>query len=405
MLEFNFLKISQLSKSFFKKRKDISQYLKKIQEIWNKKNYNFPEGFLSLTQEALFFSRRRKEKILLIGIGGSSLGAQAIYYSLKNKKKLNEIVFLNSLNPLYLKKFFLSKKKEKITICFISESGKTLETIANFFVLFKKIKKYNPRIFVVTDKDSPLNKFALKNKWQTFFLPKAVVGRYSVFSNSGLVPLYLAGIDVKGLLKGAEEANKFCLIDDPLKNPAYASALIIFYQWQKGKNIYTNFIFPPDLEFFGRWYCQLMAESLGKKGRGITPAFALGTTDFHSLAQLYLDGPRDKLINFVFVKNLGIDFFIPEIKDFKKELPELEKKRIWQINKAIFDGMKKVFLKKKIPFTETILENLNERELGQLFEMKMIEIILLAKLMKVNAFNQPAVELYKKETRKLLSNN
>lgn len=409
MLQFNFQKISQVPRDFFRKRKEISEYLEKLQEILKKKNYNFPESFLvlpeQLPKELSSFSNRELssfKRILLVGIGGSSLGAQAIYNALKNKGNLTEILFLDSLNPLFLKKIVSEIKKGKITICFISQSGTNLEPITNFFVLWRALKKYQPKALAITDKNSPLADFAQKKNWQLFFLPKAIVGRYSVFSNSGLLPLGLAGINIKELLLGAKEANKNCLIDNPLKNPALASALTIFYHRKKGKNIYTNFVFPPDLEFFGKWYCQLMAESLGKKKKGITPTVSVGTADFHSLGQLYLDGPRDKLINFVFVENSDIDFQIPEIEDFLKIFPEIEKKKIWQINSAIFQGMKKVFYKKKIPFTEIILPKLDERNLGQLFQMKMIEIILLAKLMNLNAFDQPSVQLYKKETRKIL---
>jgi len=404
MLQFNFQKISQVPGIFFRKRKEISNYLGGLQEILKTKKYDFPESFLALPEEIPFNFRKFGEfqKILLVGIGGSSLGAQAIYNALKNKKKLSEILFFDSLNPFFLEKILSGIKKEKIAICFISESGKTLETITNFFTLWKALKKEQPKVFAVTDRNSPLANFAIRKNWQLFFLPQEVVGRYSVFSNSGLLPLGLAGVNIKELLQGAKESNKICLTDNSLKNPALASALTIFYNWQKGKNIYTNFVFPPDLEFFGKWYCQLMAESLGKKGKGITPTISTGTSDFHSLTQLYLDGPRDKLINFIFVEKLNADFQIPELEDFRKIFPEIEKKKIWQINQAIFEGMKRVFLKKKIPFTEIILPELKERNLGQLFQMKMIEIVLLAKLMKVNAFDQPAVQLYKKETRKIL---
>jgi len=403
-LKFNFQKISSLPKDFFQKRKDLTIYLEKLREILKTKNYNFPESFLNLPEEKLkIFSKKNKQKILVVGMGGASLGAQAIYQALKNKKNLNEIFFFNSLNPLFLKKISQEiSQDEKIIICFISESGKTLETIVNFFVLQKILKKSQLEVFIITKKKSALANFALKNNWQISFIPKTIVGRYSVFSNFGFLPLKLAGIDTKELFLGARKANQICLLDDPLKNPALISALTIFYFWKKGRNIYVNFVFPPDLEFFGKWYCQLMAESLAKDKKGITPMVSVGTTDFHSLAQLYLDGPGDKLINFIFVKNLDFDFSISEFKNFKKTFPDLRKKKVWQINSFIFQAMKKVFLKKKIPFTEIILPTLAERSLGELLEMKMIEIILLAKLMKVEAFNQPAVELYKKESLRIL---
>jgi glucose-6-phosphate isomerase len=312
---------------------------------------------------------------------------------------------LDSLTPFLIKKAILKVKKTKkgkTALLFISKSGKTFETTANFFAILKIIKKYQPKIFIISDRNSPLWNFGQKNKFLTFEIPEKVVGRYSVFSNVGLVPLFLAGVNIKRLLVGAKKANQICLVDNPLKNPALSSALTIFYHYQKGKNIYSNLVFPPDLEYFGKWYVQLMGESLGKDGKGITPTVTTGTTDFHAIGQLYFDGPRDKLINFVFVENLGLDFEIGNLEEFSQIFPGMKKKRVWQLNRAIFEGVKMAYLKKKLPFTETILEKLDEEDLGFLFRMKMIEIVILANLMKVNAFDQPGVELYKIETRRIL---
>jgi glucose-6-phosphate isomerase len=410
MLKFNFQKISQVPPNFLKQKPEISNYFKKLKEILKEKNFNFPESFLLLPEEKLAFLGKilRKFKlVILVGIGGSNLGTEAIFHALKNKKNLNEVLFLDTLNPLFLKKIALKLrlnniKKGELAVCFISKSGKTFETNANFFVLFNFLKRYQPKIFVITEENSSLWKFAKNNNWFTLTVPKMVVGRYSVFSNVGLFPLYLAGINVRELLLGAKEANKICLVDNPLRNPALASALTIFYHWKKKKNIYSNFVFPPDLEFFGKWYCQLMAESLGKNKKGIMPVVNIGTNDFHSIIQLYFDGPRDKLINFVFAENLDFDFQLPRDENLNLLFPGSSGKKIWKISKTLFEGVKKVYLRKKLPFTETILPKLDERNLGALFQTKMIEILFLAKLMKVNAFTEPAVELYKKEVRKIL---
>jgi glucose-6-phosphate isomerase len=406
MIRFKFQKISQVPENFFKKRKEISIYLKNLKEVLEEKDYSLSESFLLLPEEKISLKKLGDfSLILLCGVGGSSLGAQAIFEALKNKKNLKEVLVLDSLNPISLRKAILKVKenqKKKVAIFFISKSGKTFETTANFFALFKIIKNYQPKIFIVSDKNSPLWNFGKKKKFLTFELPEKVGGRYSVFSNVGLLPLFLAGVKIKELLLGAKKANQICLNDDPLKNPALSSALTIFYHYRKGKNIHSNLVSPPDLEYFGKWYVQLMGESLGKKGKGITPIVTVGTSDFHAIGQLFFDGPRDKLINFVFVKDLDLDFKISDLEDFNKIFPGMEKKKIWQLNRAIFEGVKKAYSKKKLPFTETILEKLKEENLGFLFQMKMIEIILLAKLMKVNAFDQPGVELYKIETRKIL---
>ena len=410
MFRFSFQKTSLVPKSFLRKRKEISEYLKKLRLILKERKYNFPESFLNLPEEKIsFFSfsqiSKKLKLIIVAGIGGSSRGAQAVYGALKNKKNLTEILFLDALSPFFLQKISSQHKelkKGEIAIILSSKSGRTLETLANFFAIFPTIKKYKPEIFVVTEENSLLWNLAKIKGWQPFSAPKIIEGRYSVFSNLGLLPLYLAGVNVQELLLGAKDANEVCLFGNALKNPALASAMIIFYHWQSKKAIYSNIVSPPDLEFFGKWYQQLMAESLGKDRKGITPTVIIGTTDFHSLLQLYLAGPKDKLFNFVLAENLDLDYPVPKSKELNLLLPSLQGKSIWELNRAILGGVKRAFLKKEIPFTETVLPKLKERNLGFLFQMKMIEMILLAKLMEVNPFGQPAVELYKEETRKIL---
>ena len=347
---------------------------------------------------------------MVVGVGGSRLGAEAIYSALKDQKTLVPLFFLDAINPLSLTRIIRDLKKRnlkkgKILINLVSKSGKTFESLANFFTLLEEIKKYKPKIVVTTVENSPLWVLACNRNWTVLSIPEKIVGRYSVFSNAGLLSLFYAGVNIKDLLSGAKEANKQCLIDDPLKNPALASALITFYHWKKGKNIYSQIVFPPDLDFLGRWYRQLMAESLGKDGKGITPTVARGTTDFHSLGQLYFDGPKDKLTNFVFVNKIRNNFYIPDDKDLDVLLPGGPGKKYWELNKVIFEGIKGAYKQKRIPFVEIILSSLSERNLGFFMEMRMIEIILLAELMKVNAFNQPGVELYKQKTRNYLKNN
>lgn len=381
--------------------------MRKLQRVLREKDWSCPESFLILPEERVSLKLSQKfDLILLVGVGGSSLGAQAVYEVLKNKKKLAPFLILDSLNPLFFQKALQEAgkiKKGRLAVFFISKTGSTFETTANFFALFDKIKKIKPEIFVISTQNSPLWLWGQKKNFLTLPIPEKVGGRYSVLSNVGLFPLKLAGVDAKELISGAKEANKVCLLENPLKNPAMSSALTIFYHYQGGKNIYSNMVFPPDLEYFGKWYVQLMAESLGKDGKGMTPTVTTGTTDFHAIGQLYFDGPRDKLVNFVFTQDLGQDYQIEDLEDFSPLFPGLGEKKIWQLNKIIFEGVKRAYLKKKIPFTETILEKLQERNLGYLLEMKMIEIIFLGKLMKVNAFDQPGVDLYKKEARKILS--
>lgn len=411
MIQFNFQKTSQVPKSFYRKRKEVSDYLKKIRKVVKEKDYSEPESFLALPEEKFQFpkSAKKPKLIIVVGIGGSSLGAEAIFEALKQKKKLAPILFLDAINPLFLKSLLerveeIQPEKGEVLICLISKTGKTFETLVNFFVLSKKLQKYQPEVAVITNKNSPLWQFAKKQNCKALGIPWLVGGRYSVFSNVGVFPLTAAGLNTKELLRGAREANRVCLVNDPLKNPAFSGALTIFYNWKiKKRNIYSNLVFPPDLESFGKWYVQLVGESLGKDKKGVTPTVTVGTTDFHAIGQLYFDGPRDKLINFVFLKDLGLDFQIPKDKNLASLFQASQGRKLWQVNFAIFQGVKRAYLKKKLPFTETIIPELSEKYLGFLLETRMIEAIILGKLMGVNAFDQPGVDLYKKETKKILA--
>ena len=406
MIKFNFQKTNQVPISFLKKKgKGLGDYLKRLREIVKERDYSLSEGFLNLAQEKGFFEKKRNfDLILVCGVGGSALGPKTVYQALKRKKDLKEILFFEGLNPLFLKEVqdkIKKTPKKKIALFWISKSGKTLESVVNFSIIFKNLKGKKPEIFVLTDKGSPLERLAKERGFHLFEIPKKVVGRFSVFSWVGGLPLCLAGVDVLKLFSGAKRANKDCLKEDIFKNPALLSALSIFYHYQKNKKILANLIFVAELETFGKWYEQLVAESLAKNKKGITPLLALGSRDLHSLGQLFFAGPKDKFFQLFFVKNLGADFSLKKIEN-AEIFGKCKKNTIWQIQKAIYQGVKRALEKERIPFGEVVLDKLDEEELGYLLESKMIEVCFLGQLMKVNAFNQPAVELYKKETRKIL---
>ena len=230
-------------------------------------------------------------------------------------------------------------------------------------------------------------------------VPKNVGGRYSVLSAVGLFPLHLAGINIDALHKGADQAVIDCTSKNLSKNYSMLSAILTFLHWKKGINIHNTFFFNPELESLGKWYRQLMAESIGKKKdlkgkvvrRGITPIVSIGSTDLHSMAQLYFGGPKDKFTNIVYGKRKD-NIFIPKI----------EGKNFKNIMDAIYGGVVAAYKKNNLPFLTIELENISEKTLGYYLQFRMIEMMYLAQLMQVNAFNQPGVEDYKKETRKLL---
>ena len=279
----------------------------------------------------------------------------------------------------------------------ISKSGNTIETISNLLSL-NILKKKASNIIIISEKK---NNFLhlLSQKLNLFFLEHKnfVGGRYSVLSEVGLIPAYLMGADIFKLrsdlqlyLKG--QGKKY------LKNNSITLSQLL--SSIKVKNlIFLNYA--PELEDFLFWCQQLISESLGKKGKGFLPSISNAPKDHHSLLQLYLDGPRDKLFYiFSYDKPLGKSIKLKKISNFKNSF---EKKSITEIKNAQKNALLKVLKKKNIPFREFKIRSLDERVLGQLFSYFIIETIVIGKLTNINPFDQPAVEQVKILTKKLLN--
>ena len=201
-----------------------------------------------------------------------------------------------------------------------------------------------------------------------------------------------------------------CVDIDIERNPAAISAAIQYLHYESGKNISDLFLFANDLESLGKWCRQLMAESLGKefnkKGEtvniGITPVISIGSTDLHSMAQLYLGGPNDKFTTFLSVENSNSHMSIPRLKGYSKLVYGIQGKSLEKIMSAIMEGTKAAFRNCRRPFMEVKLPCKSEYPIGQFLQFKMMETIYLGYLLGVNPFDQPNVENYKEETRKIL---
>lgn len=361
--------------------------------------------------------------IIVVGIGGSNLGTmavqEAILGKLYNQTSENKvkILYAETTDPDYLTdiKTIIErevKNKKKVVINCISKSGTTTETIANFSVLIETIKEniknYKDYVVLTTDKDSELWKLGEKEGYELLEIPSKVGGRYSVFSSAGLFPLAVIGIDIDQLLDGARKMRELCLSKDIFTNPAALSALIIYNNYKKQKTIHNTFLFSNDLESIGKWYRQLTAESLGKEKdlqgksttNGITPITSIGTTDLHSMVQLYLGGPNDKITTFLIVNEFKNHI---EIKENEVNvLPKLQNKDMGFIMNAIIQGVEKTYLNRQLPYIEIIIPKKIEYCIGQLLQMKMMEMMFLGHLMNINPFDQPNVEEYKIETKKYL---
>lgn len=384
-----------------------NQALQKVQSLANQKKKMHPRY------------------VIVAGIGGSSLGTKAVQEAVLGKlynqsQKSPHILFAETLDPDTLDCICkliepVLEKNENILVNIVSKSGETTETIANGMILLDLLKKYKDDyqeyVVVTTDNGSKLWKVANQLNIDTLEIPQKVGGRYSVFSPVGLFPLGFLGVDIHGLLKGGTVMRKKCLDANIWDNPSILSAILYYAHYIKGKNINDMFLFSVDFESLGKWCRQLVAESLGKEyvlkekkiPVGITPTVSIGSLDLHSMVQLYLGGPIDKVTTFVSVKQYNTSRFVPSHYGFDNLVKNIQGKSLQDISDAILDGVKIAYAKRKRPFLEVILPDKSEYSLGQFIQFKMMEIMYLGALMKVNPFNQPRVEDYKRETRKILA--
>tara|TARA_A100001011_G_C14223979_1_gene805738 strand:- start:219 stop:1445 length:1227 start_codon:yes stop_codon:yes gene_type:complete len=397
----NFLK-KDLSKKFSQK---LLKEFKKIIEEVNLEINNNKKLLSVLNKDYRFnfnlndFKKFKKFKtIALVGMGGSVLGTEAIYNFLAKKIK-KKVYFFNNLDFEKIIRFKKKEKKNKVLFLIISKSGNTLETLSNLFSL-NIIKKNSKNIIIITKKkNSFLSR--LVDKFNLFYVEhnKFVGGRYSVLSEVGILPSYLIGINIFKLRSQIREylkgKNKLFLKESSIN---LAKIMLL----KKKKNlIFLNYV--PELENFLYWCQQLIAESLGKKGKGFLPVISNVPKDHHSLLQLYLDGPKDKLFYiFSFKKKEETNEKINLNKiSLKKNF--LHNKKLSTIKEAQKNAMIKSLKKNKISFREFKLNNIKEDVLGKLFSYFMLETIILAKLVNLNPFDQPAVEQVKIDTKKLIS--
>ncbi|MDP3995231.1 MAG: hypothetical protein Q8P78_01285 [bacterium] len=406
----------------------LSDYLEELRLASADASYSRPESCLHLGYDETLraqVARLAKEKsshqlkeVIVVGIGGSNLGTWAVYDALRPSGV--DLSFFDTAHTATLKEACgrmraIYREKGKVLINIISKSGTTAETVMNAAVLVDCLKaldkNWRASVVVTTEPLSKLDNWAKEQDIPSLPNPPHVGGRWSVLSGVGLFPLAMAGVDIKKLHKGAVKALRRCLSDDEEHNPALQSAAAVHHAIKKGASMHNLFVFDADLERMGKWYRQLVGESLGKEfnthGKavhaGITPLVTVGSTDLHSMFQLLLGGPLDKFTTFVRSRQKR-DISIPKVDEqFDALVPEMNHKSVGEVMDAIYSGTVRSFADRGLPFVEVELERLDEEPVGEFLQFKMIETMLLARLMGVNAFDQPNVEEYKKITRELLS--
>ena len=338
---------------------------------------------------------KKFKTIVLIGMGGSILGAKAIYSYLEHKIN-KKFIFIDNLDEKKLMELKKLKFK-KVLFIIISKSGNTLETITNINLIFKPKFDFKNTIIITENKNNILNNFSKLKKIPLIEHKNYIGGRYSVLSEVGMLPAFLMGLNInqfrKNILTHVSGKNKNKMI-------ANISSLCQVYSSKKINSIiFLNY--DSKLNDFIYWSQQLISESLGKKGKGILPVLSFGPKDHHSLLQLFLDGPKDKL--FYIFSGKGLEKNYIKNNFFKKSLNFLNNKSLDNIIQAQKDSLTDVFKRKKISFKEIISKNPGAETLGELFSYFIIETIIIGKCLKINPFNQPAVDEVKKTTKKLLS--
>ena len=330
---------------------------------------------------------KKLSNIRVIGMGGSILGTEAIYSFLKKKIK-KKITFINNLNG---NANYFQDKNVNLNLI-ISKSGNTLETIVNANTL---LKTKESSIIITEDKDSYLTNLASKLKAEIFEHKNYVGGRYSVLSEVGMLPAELMNLNEKKFKQFNNLIQSKTFVNNLVNNVAATLNLL-------KDGMYNSIILNYDeqSENLFKWYQQLIAESLGKKSKGILPIISSMPKDNHSLMQLYLDGPKKSFYTFF---NVLDNRLIKINKNILNSHKYLKNKSIEKIKLSQMLATEKVFTSKKIPFRSFRILKRDEKSLGELFCFFILETILLGRALNVNPFDQPSVELIKKETKKILT--
>jgi len=346
---------------------------------------------------------KNKKKYVIFGTGGSNLGARALINTSINQPE--NILFFDNIDPLFFQSQILKLDIEATGFIVISKSGTTPETLSQLGCVINIANEknilnvlYENTMIITESKDSPLFNIAKKNNCLLLEHKNNVGGRYSVFSNVGMVPAIIAGLDVKKIHQGVLK-----IINQNNFINSFKFAQI--FKFCKSNNFLSNVLmtYSDGLNYFGKWYLQLWAESIGKKNRGVTALHAVGTTDQHSQLQLYLDGPKDKFFTFIKSnyknKGLSIDSHIMRAES----VDYLANKKMGDLMHAEQEATIDTFKLNNFKFREILIDSIDEESIGMLMANCMIETIAACIYFNVDPFDQPAVEQGKILTKKFLT--
>ncbi len=373
---------------------------------------NFSRVELTRIEEAATKIQKTSDLLIVIGVGGSYLGAKAVLEMLRPafEKPALEIIFAGqNFSGPYLSSLLEMAEKREVSVNVISKSGTTTEP-AVAFRIFKQFmeKKYGKegareRIYVTTDREKgALRALAEKEGYARFVIPDDIGGRYSVLTSVGLLPIAAAGISVSEMLRGAEDAQNTYSEPDPAKNECYQYAIARNVLYRKGKTIEILASYEERLHYLAEWWKQLYGESEGKDKKGIFPASVDFSTDLHSMGQYIQDGRRDLFETILMVQKPMADVEIPPMEDNADGLAFLEGKTLGFVNQKAFLGTVLAHTDGGVPCLVLTLERLDAFSAGQLIYFFEKACAISAYLLGVNPFDQPGVEAYKRNMFSLL---
>lgn len=398
--------ISKYNKKLIKVHEELHDDVDNLSKFKGWVELKFENAEIERIKKVASKIRENSEFLIVVGIGGSYLGARAVIEALSNNFKASNVMYAgNNMSPDYMSDMLEYLADKDFSINVISKSGTTTEPAIAFELLKELlIKKYGEdearkRIYVTTDKERGiLKKEANEKGYETFIIPDNIGGRYSVLTAVGLLPIATAGIDIDKIIDGAKEAMEE--FSNPNENDCYKYAIIRNILYKKGKKIEILASYEPKLYYFMEWWKQLFGESEGKDKKGIFPASVSYTTDLHSLGQYIQDGERHLFETVIDIEKpyRDIEFKI----DDNNHLNYLNGKTLNDANHSAMQGTIIAHVNGNVPNLLINVEKLDEFNIGKLIYFFEKACAISGQLLGVNPFDQPGVEFYKKEMFRLL---
>ncbi len=432
MIEFDFSFVFKPNVENGLEKSEIDSLKGEIEEAVKALREN-PPGFLRIINDADVLGQVKEleewiatfDDFVVVGIGGSGLGNQALHNALRplnwnfldrnSRNGYCRVFVMDNVDPDFVSSILQTIDPKRTVFNVISKSGSTAEAMANYLIVRNLLETLglDPKehiVFTTDPEKGALRKIAKEEGFKVLDVPPDVGGRFSVLTQVGLLSAMAEGIDIDALHEGAEKAKERCLETDIWKNPAALIAAVHYLFFKKGRNISVMMPYSNRLYSLADWYRQLWAESLGKRlsldGKviktGQTPVKALGATDQHSQIQLYNEGPDDKVITFIALKKYPSDVLIGNIHPDQDALSYLGRKKLSQLITSEYEGTKSALAQNGRPNMSVIMDKINEENIGQFFVTYECATVIAGKLFNVNPYDQPGVELGKKITYALM---